>query len=72
MVRISISELSPAGADLFSESENFMDSVRDLSLEELKATKGGGGSGSKKKKKSKSGSGKKKHEPHPHPCYHCP
>ncbi len=49
MVRISISELNPAGADLFSDSENLMDSVRDLSLEELKATKGGG---SKSKKKS--------------------
>lgn len=54
MVRISISELNPAGADLFSDSENLMDSVRDLSLEELKATKGGGS-----KSKKKSGSGKK-------------
>jgi hypothetical protein len=66
MVRISISELNPAGSDLFSDSENFMDSVRDLSLEELKATKGGGGSGSKKKK-SKSGKG---YCPPP-PCHYC-
>lgn len=64
MVRISISELNPAGADLFSDSENFMDSARDLSLEELKATKGGG---SKSKKKSGSGKG---YCPPP-PCYYC-
>jgi hypothetical protein len=57
MVKISISELNPAGADLFSDSENFMDSVRDLSLEELKATKGGGSKSKKKKSKSKSGHG---------------
>lgn len=53
MVKISIFELNPAGADLFSDSENFMDSVRDLSGDELKL-KGGGG-GSKKKSKKKSG-----------------
>lgn len=59
MVKISISELNTAGADLFSESENFMDSVRDLSGDELKL-KGGWYGGSKKKSKSKkkSGSGK--------------
>ena len=67
MVRISISELNPAGADLFSESENFMDSVRDLSLEELKATKGGG---SKSKRKSKSKS-KSKSGGYCNPCHPC-
>jgi hypothetical protein len=65
MVKIAISELNPAGSELFSDSENFMDSVRDLSLEELKATKGGG---SKSKKKSGS---KKSGGYYCNPCYPC-
>jgi hypothetical protein len=60
MVKIAISELNPAGSELFSDSENFMDSVTDLSAAELKL-KGGWYGGSKKgskKKNSKKGSKK--------------
>jgi hypothetical protein len=42
MVKILISELCPAGSELFSSSEGFMDSMEDLSTEELKAMRGGG------------------------------
>jgi hypothetical protein len=42
MVRIKVTELSPAGSSLFSEAESFTDSVKDLTAEELSATKGGG------------------------------
>lgn len=62
MANIKISEL--AGSALFSGSESFMDSMRDLTEDELKISGGGGhgcGSGkssksckSKKSKKSKS------------------
>lgn len=55
MARIELTEL--AGADLFSSEENFMDSMRDLTADELKISGGSGkkcGSKSKKSKKSKS------------------
>lgn len=37
---------STAGADLFSDSENFMDFVMDLSAQDELSLMGGGGSGS--------------------------
>jgi hypothetical protein len=42
MVRIIVSDLNPAGSDLFSDAESLADSVKDLTAEELNATKGGG------------------------------
>ncbi len=42
MVKITVSELKPAGSDLFSESESFVDSMEEISDVELSATKGGG------------------------------
>ncbi len=42
MVKITVSELKPAGSSLFSESESFTDSMEDLTAEELSAAKGGG------------------------------
>lgn len=64
MVKIAISELNPAGSELFSDSESFVSSMTDLSAAELKLTGGGGHGGSGKKKsggsKKKSGSGFKK------------
>jgi hypothetical protein len=42
MVKIKVTELSPAGSSLFSEAESFTESVKDLTAEELSATKGGG------------------------------
>jgi hypothetical protein len=51
MARIELTELT--GADLFSSEENFMDSMRDLTADELKIS---GGSGHKcKSGKSKKG-----------------
>lgn len=61
MANIKINEL--AGSALFSGSETFMDSMRDLTEDELKISGGGrcgGGSGSSKSKKSKSKSSKSK------------
>jgi hypothetical protein len=62
MANISITDLQPAGASLFSGTESFVDSMSDLSENELKATIGGGGhgcgSGSSKSKSSKSKSSK--------------
>jgi hypothetical protein len=55
MARIEIGEI--AGAELFSSQDNFMDSMRDLSADELKIT---GGSGKCKSKKSKSKKSKSK------------
>jgi hypothetical protein len=62
MANILISDLQPAGSGLFSDSESFITSMKDLSENELKMTLGGGGSKSKSKSKSsksksKSGSG---------------
>jgi hypothetical protein len=54
MAHISIANLQPAGSGLFSDSESFIDSMRDLSENELKMTRGG------KKDKSKSKSSKSK------------
>jgi hypothetical protein len=59
MVKISISELSPAGSELFSDSESFVSSMTELSAAELKLTGGGGHGGGSKKKGSGSGSKKK-------------
>jgi hypothetical protein len=53
MANISITNLQPAGSALFSDSESFVDSMQDLSENELKMTFGGSGHGSKKKSKSK-------------------
>jgi hypothetical protein len=57
MANILISDLQPAGSGLFSDSESFIASMKDLSENELKMTLGGGGHKSKKSNKSnKSGS----------------
>jgi hypothetical protein len=56
MANISITDLQPAGSGLFADSESFIDSMRDLSANELKMTRGGGS----KSKKSKSKSSKSK------------
>jgi hypothetical protein len=82
MASISIANLQPAGSSLFADSESFIDSMRDLSENELKMTRGG------KKDKSKS-KGKSHGEgscgcgngcvnapppvpaPMPDPCCHC-
>ncbi|MDJ0703178.1 MAG: hypothetical protein QNJ46_07860 [Leptolyngbyaceae cyanobacterium MO_188.B28] len=42
MANIKISNLKPAGSALFSDSESFMGSMRDVSEDELKITGGGG------------------------------
>jgi hypothetical protein len=55
MANISISNLQTAGLGLFDDSESFINSMRDLSENELKMTRGGGGSKAKSGKK-KSGS----------------
>jgi hypothetical protein len=71
MANISITDLQPAGSGLFADSESFIDSMRDLSANELKMTRGGG---SKKGsyKKSKKGSGSKKGSYGSCGCgYHC-
>lgn len=47
MASISIANLQPIGSSLFADSESFIDSMRDLSENELKMTRGG------KKDKSK-------------------
>jgi hypothetical protein len=62
MANISITDLQPAGSGLFADSESFIDSMRDLSENELKMTRGGKGcgSGSSKSKSSKSKSSKSK------------
>ncbi len=61
MANISITDLQPAGSGLFADSESFIDSMRDLSENELRMTRGGGSkskkSKSSKSKSSKSGSG---------------
>jgi hypothetical protein len=65
MANISIIDLQVAGSGLFSDSESFINSMQDLSENELKKTVGGGGSkkcygsgGSKKgSKKGSGGSG---------------
>jgi hypothetical protein len=53
MANISVIDLQSAGSGLFSDSESFIDSMQDLSENELKMTFGGGGYGSKKKSGSK-------------------
>jgi hypothetical protein len=54
MAKILISDLRPIGSGLFSDSESFIDSMQDLSENELKMTFGGKHGGSKSKSKSKS------------------
>lgn len=54
MSNISISDLNPAGSALFSGSEGFMDTIRDLSEDELKISGGHGKYKNKSKSKSKS------------------
>ena len=54
MTKISILDLRPIGSGLFSDSENFIDSMQDLSENELKMTFGGKHGRSKSKSKSKS------------------
>ena len=60
MANIFVTDLQPAGSGLFSDAESFVDSMQDLSENELKMTFGGSGGGSKKKSKKKSGYGSKK------------
>jgi hypothetical protein len=73
MSKISISNLHPAGADLFIDDDSLM---VDLKNDELNIT-GGGGSKSKSKSKSKSsksGSGKGSGSSsygYYYPCYPC-
>jgi hypothetical protein len=52
MAKISIADLhlQPAGSGLFADSEGFIDSMRDLSENELKMTCGGSKAKSEKKK----------------------
>jgi hypothetical protein len=59
MANISITDLQPAGSGLFAGAEGFIDSMRDLSENELRMTRGGGSKSKKSKssKSSKSGSG---------------
>jgi hypothetical protein len=74
MANISITDLQPAGASLFAGTESFVDSMSDLSENELKMTiggwgwygsgSGGSGSGSSKSKKSESYS----YSCHSHSC----
>jgi DNA-directed RNA polymerase specialized sigma54-like protein len=59
MANILISDLQPAGSGLFSDSESFITSMKDLSENELKMTLGGKHSKSKSKS-SKSKSSKSK------------
>lgn len=54
MSNISISDLNPAGSALFSGSEGFMDTIRDLSEDELKISGGHGKYKNRSKSKSKS------------------
>ncbi len=68
MSNISISDLNPAGSALFSGSEGFMDTIRDLSEDELKISGGHGkyknksNSKSYSKNKSKSKNKNKKNK----------
>jgi hypothetical protein len=57
MANISITNLQPAGSGLFADSESFIDSIRDLSENELRMTRGGKKSKSKSKNSYGSGSG---------------
>jgi hypothetical protein len=54
MANISIADLQPTGSGLFADSESFIDSIRELSENELKMTRGGKKNKSKSKSKSKS------------------
>jgi hypothetical protein len=57
MASISITNLQPAGSGLFADSESFIDSMRDLSENELKMTRGGKKSKSKSSKSESCGCG---------------
>ncbi|MGB8702537.1 MAG: hypothetical protein WCD18_24235 [Thermosynechococcaceae cyanobacterium] len=54
MANISITDLTPAGTGLFTNSESLIYAMHDLSENELRMTVGGGGSCSYKTKSSKS------------------
>jgi hypothetical protein len=54
MAKILISDLRTIGSGLFSDSESFIDSMQDLSENELRMTFGGKHGGSKSKSKSNS------------------
>ena len=54
MAEILVSDLQSIGSGLFADSESFVDSMQDLSENELKMTFGGKHGGSKSKSKSKS------------------
>lgn len=54
MTNILIVDLMPAGSGLFLDSENLINSMQDLSENELKMTFGGKHGKSKKSKSSKS------------------
>jgi hypothetical protein len=57
MAKILISDLRSMGSGLFSDSESFIDSMQDLSENELKMTFGGKKNSSKSKSKKSSSSG---------------
>lgn len=52
MSNIAIVDLYALGSGLFSDSESFIDSMQDLSENELKRTVGGGGSRKTSRKSS--------------------
>jgi hypothetical protein len=72
MANVSINDLAPAGAGFFAGSETFIDSINDLSENELKMTFGGSKSSksskSKSSKSSRSGSSSGHGHGHGHYC----
>jgi hypothetical protein len=80
MASISITNLQPAGSGLFADSESFIDSMRDLSENELKMTRGGKKGKSKAKSYGEGSCGcgngcinvpAPVPAPIPDPCCHC-
>jgi hypothetical protein len=72
MSDIVVNDLNTDGLGLFSGSESFIDSMQDLSENELKMTVGGKGSKSSSSKSSKSKSSKSYSSSYGG-CYcHCP
>jgi hypothetical protein len=59
MANITVLDLQAAGSGLFLDSESFVDSMQDLSENELKMTFGGKGGSNKSKKSNKSNKSKK-------------
>jgi hypothetical protein len=75
MANVLINDLMPVGSGFFADSETFIDSINDLSENELRMTFGGSKSKSKSKSKSsKSGSSRSFSSGCGFPCghgYHC-